>query len=368
MAGYNLSGQTVDARDLAALYLTRAGLPNTKTTQLMLAAWFMSESHREGGFKIRVYNNNPLNITTSGSNYHKFDGIGLHFANYSSPAAGADAWANLLQSRKSYRMILKALRAQDPAGFVLAIRNSPWGTNSRLVKSTYQGISGENVKLGDAGNVPNSPNASFASATLISDNLTDEEKRQRALDLLTKAGITNLDPSHVFTHDEAVKIGALYANPQLGAKYWEGKTVADFVGSSIATGDANKDLPLNGLADALGSIGDILDPAKMVPRLVHIGAILLGAFMVGYGIKVMLGSSGSIGGDIQGGGTNLVETRYPFIIEGGGSESPVSGPSALIKPPPVRRRTRNIEYSDPIDNTASIPASNTIAPLKKREA
>ena len=138
---YNLRPEVVDAYDLAELYLKRTGLPNTRSNRVMLTAWFMAESARIGSRNIRVYNNNPLNITTSSSDYHKFAGIGLHFANYSDATAGADAWYGLLQRR--YPRILSAFR--EDKGYLelaAAISASPWGTSGNLVKNIASGLGG----------------------------------------------------------------------------------------------------------------------------------------------------------------------------------------------------------------------------------
>lgn len=140
-SSYNLRPAVVDAYALADLYLKRAGLPNTRSNRIMLTAWFMAESARVGNKDIRVYNNNPLNITTSGSDYHKFSGIGLRFANYSSPEAGADAWYGLLRAR--YPRVLKAF--ENDSGYVelaSAITASPWGTSGGLVAKIAVSLGG----------------------------------------------------------------------------------------------------------------------------------------------------------------------------------------------------------------------------------
>lgn len=172
-AAANLAPSTVNAQSLASTYLDAAGLPNTATNRSSLAAWFLAESaHGSTPGTIVVYNNNPLNITGTGSaGVHKFANNSLSFASYATPAEGAKAWASLLNANSSYHPIIAALSNQNPTALASAVGKSPWGTSTNgilaamgaNVSNSASGPKGVAAKANVLG-TPSAPTTTSASA------------------------------------------------------------------------------------------------------------------------------------------------------------------------------------------------------------
>lgn len=382
--------KSTNAFDLAALYLTRAGLPNTWVNQRILAAWFMAESSRIGNTNINVHNNNPLNITTTSEAvpyhilYRGSTPIKLKFVSYGTAAEGADAWASLVQ--RKYPGIWLGFKAQSPAAVIKAISKAPWGTSAKLVQSSYNSIPSSGT-LGDPNKIdvlrdsrPPTPGPLGAWYINGVPTVTFQEGHTiTAADVDTIAG--ELDKAGFFNSGDPIA-SALAIDQFKGilrghiGEQWNNATLIKIGGetgtAAVAAGSAG------GLSQALTNIDNFLDPTKMVPRFVHIGAILLGGIMVGYGFKILIGAAGAsdssgsgVNISVGGGGGGGVE-RYPFIIHEGGTEmegADLSAPGTTNKHPLVskpRRSKGDFEYPEYVDHSDQNP-STTTAPLRNVE-
>lgn len=396
MSGYNLQPQTFNAYGLASLYLRTAGLPDTPRNRRILAAWFRAESAHVGQYGVLVYNNNPLNYTcTSCSNYHQFSGNNLKFVNYSGTTAGAQAWAAAI-NRPIYKPIKLAFQAQDWAAFQHALRAAPWGTSANTWKSSFNALP-DNPNLPQG--LPNyADNSSYSSGSigfqtpggdttptkrlsafngLYSHEVDKTFTRQDALDLIAvlekngwfgPGGPASFVAESVFIDILGRHVGEKW-NQELLAK------IAAETGVAAVNAGHNpvNDIPVIGPTVQLADrVNHLLDPANFGPNMFHIVGIALGFGLVFYGIRIIFRSAGVEGissGNTGGNSTTIIEseTRYPMVIKEGASESPqIESPAP--RAPIRRRRTAPIEWGEVRDNTGDIPASNTIAPLKKANA
>lgn len=374
MAGYNLSGKQYNAFDLASLYLRTAGLPDTPLNRRILASWFMAESKRVGPSDIMVYNNNPLNYTcTTCTDYHQFGGNSLKFANYSSPAAGASAWANAIH-RPIYAPINAAFKAQDWAGLAYALRTTPWGTSpmtfTNVFKSTPKDLS-TGADLGTIGGHGAGgswdPTGGSPITTMLKRYIADH----------------GIDPNSQITEGEWNNFLA-WEQEQTGIDIsgefpyskFQGMTWSDAIGGFSKFGVPNPSTnPLDTIAGALNNLSFWTDPAKGADRLFHIVGLLAGAAVFWLGLKTVLNSAdvtGEGGGDVivenAGGGSEKVVERYPVIIDKGDVPTVASPPPAQRM---IRRRRKTsspTQFDEYIDNTAEIPASETFAPPRKASA
>lgn len=380
MSGYNLSPHTYNAYDLAALYLKRAGLPNNNISRRMLAAWFMSESHRSGSQDIVVYNNNPLNYTTSGSNYHKFDGIGLHFANYAGTTAGADAWAAAI-NRPIYKPIKLAFQASDWAALGAALKHVPWGTSGTTYLGVYRSLTqqaisrkgfsegtGANLDDGSGGSGSISQSPGYANPQQLGawykngvPTVSFEEGHT-----LTQSDVEEIttklrDAGWFDSGDPAATLFAVNSFREVMqgfvGKKWTPATIAA-IGAATGTA-AVKAGAAGGLTQTFQNIDNFFDPTKWGPRLFHILGIAVGIGFFAYGLKIVLSSAGvegiSSGG---GGGTTVIEKQYPAFVEGSPAPQQRTQYRRRVRPPTDWSQVPNI------DNTSTVPASATIAPLK----
>jgi hypothetical protein len=360
----NLNGVRTNAFDLAGLYLRTAGLPDTPTTRRMLAAWFMAESSRVSGSRtdIIVYNNNPLNIrhtTWPGDRpQHDFSG-NPNFASYSTPLKGAQAWKDYMNwgagRWSSYKGILTALKVQEPAAFVKAITSSPWGTAGGLVGRILPGLP---VNGSTNNPIPGAYGSSTPNAT------TANYDPNAALARLKAAGVST-DPNHVLTEEDLQKIfrfiyweGDKNANIDFNTNplylalknAYLGKTVNDFIQSG--------DKPIDTSAGFWQPLYDLVRGAFDPEVWLHAGAMVVGALMIGWGLKTVLSGIDVVGpprvavtSGGGGGGESIVE-RYPVIINPGGGkvEEEFTDVAEPVKPRPrprVKRPKPIIPTQDP---------------------
>jgi hypothetical protein len=331
-AGYNLNPNTYDVFQLASLYLRTAGLPDTPTNRRLLAGWFWAESAHSGQTGVVAYNNNPLNITTSGSNFHTFANNSLHFANYATPQEGAQAWTNLVNSNPGYRGIVTALRVQDtPQAFSSAIGHSPWGTSSSGVLSAVYymqhftaDLSGTpllngtpyspnySVTFGNASNTAQPIVETFATGTTITQDfisgLAQDLLNKGAFGGTTAQGDFNPVDNAVAGTAKGVFIAAM--QPLIGMKW--GPSVNAPLGGYITQAAQNQPKAPSG--PDLTTINSFITNLNS-NNFLHIGAIAAGAVMVFFGLRILLAQAGvSTSGGQQGGTNTTVVRQYPVIM------------------------------------------------------
>jgi hypothetical protein len=315
---------------------------------------------------IMVYNNNPLNITTSGSDYHQFGGNRLHFANYSGSSAGADAWFSLLSRKTSYRGIITALKAEDPTGLASAVGRSPWGTSTAGILGVMRRMgmdlsTGTNVGDGTAGAANNGKTVfqneltKWLEQNNIAANSAVTQKQYDAF-LVYLKGVTGIDISG---EPNIIALG----------KSSVGKPWTELIGKTDKMDGTPSTDPITGIATALQSFADFFtDPARNTARFVHVGAIVAGGLAVGFGVYLMIkgASAGGLSAGGSGGGNITVyedfgEDEIKDVEEEVTQETPAP------KPPPKRTTKPRgpVEYDEPIDNTANNPGSNTFAPRRE---
>ena len=333
--GYNLNPQVNDAFSLASLYLRTAGLPDTKLNRQMLAGWFWAESAHSGTQGVVVYNNNPLNITVSGSNpnYHLFSNNSLHFGNYADPTAGAQAWANLLNSNHSYAGIITAFRISDYRAFPSIVGKSPWGTSSGGVANGYNYMSklaGDATHALPTGGVigkqmpkDNSVVFHFFSTSGAPVDITypigTKIDQQFIVDLtnrLNSAGVFGGIPAGDLNPVNDLVRGAAYDAFKASLQPLIGTTVQkDTVGKfgDKITAAAGSQPGTNIFPDISGISGFFSNLNKS--NVLHVAAIPAGAVLLFFGARIMLGSAG-VGTQPQGGGgTTIIKQRaYPVIV------------------------------------------------------
>lgn len=325
-ASYNLQPGTYDVFELASLYLRTAGFPDTALNRRILAAWFWSESQHSGKKGIVAYNNNPLNITTSSTNYHKFSGNSLHFANYATPQEGAVAWNNLLHANPGYRGIITALSIQDSAAFPSAVGKSPWGTNGKTITSSFWYMQHQSadvtgtltdsfpkttpsdftINFGNATNPGTGIPETFSTTTVI----TADFVKNLGNDLYTKGAFGN-----DYVTANAAKMAFEKAMLPLIGQTWGAAIqgpLAQYIGAEATSQGANSNI----IPDITGINAFFTGLSKS--NVLHVAAIPAGAILLFFGMRLMLSQAG-VGTDAGTGGggrnTTLIQTRsYPVFM------------------------------------------------------
>lgn len=329
-ASYNLKAQQYDVFNLASLYLRTAGFPDTPTNRRLMAAWFWSESQHAGNTGVTAYNNNPLNITTSGSNYHQFAGNTLKFANYATPQEGAQAWSSLLASNPRYLGIMTALRNQDYALFPSAVGGSPWGTSGSTVKSSYNyfqhfatdATGNINTQTWAAANANQGAPLTFGQYTNISyptgTVITQKMLNDIASSLWQQGAFGTTDPTNLTGYATSAKAEAVFQGDmqQYLGKVWNTQTLAAMGQSVPAAGvasDKANPLQVPDLTGINNFFGSLSKNNVLFAALIPAGAILMF-----YGLHMITSAAGVTGKKSNGGGsgsTTVIQTRqYPVLV------------------------------------------------------
>jgi len=360
MAQVKKTPKLTNANDLASLYLRTAGFPDTALNRRILRAWFFSESSRDG-LNANVLNNNPLFITTRDPNSTYFKGEWSNhykYMSYSTPLAGAQAWASLL--RRGYPGMYHALQKQDPTAFGNALGQKKWGTSARTWRRVFNGLPGiEKVGKLDSGatTAPDSDSkqarnelgafymAGKPLVTFPRDHKLTAADVAYIMDILDKSGYVP-DPKGPFGGlTRALALDGIrdILKKHIGEKWNEAliASLAFEIGDAAISADPlNGPLSgLSGIAAALNGINEALDPNKWAGRIPRFLAVLAGGLSLAWGLKILVSEAGvkGIGSGGGGGGSTTIinsggnRTVPAFVYPEGGEEEEVEEVAAAPK-------------------------------------
>jgi hypothetical protein len=293
----------------AYLFNQEAKGANSRAILAVWYAWITAESGKT------IYGNNPLNLTCSkgdgcytGQNGHyRFAGNSRNFASFATPKDGARAVIGLLSiERYRYPAILNAARADNWQAMIEAIAHSCWVSCSRVgyvsggnitlysIWNRMRPLVDADVNSGAIGQIPATVEKQLGAFwDLISfpvGHILTKEDVNRIVDVVDKSG--KIDGGFGTT-SKAVALelirGILMQHVgDAWTKTLQDTLQAKFNQAAGLSADAFVPDPLQGAADALKAIGELIAKLFDPQTYVRAGALILGLILALTGFKMLM--------------------------------------------------------------------------------